>query len=151
VVESDMEILFPSEYIDSATERISLYSELDNLSTEEKLQQFTEKLIDRFGPLPRQAVDLLNTLRLRLVAREFGFEKIILRNKTLIAYFVSNPESAYFQTERFTGILRYLQANPKTCRLKETNNKLMLYIQQVSTVNQGLLWLRELESAVKNL
>jgi len=151
VVESDMEILFPSEYIDSATERISLYSELDNLSTEEKLQQFTEKLIDRFGPLPRQAVDLLNTLRLRWVARELGFEKIILRNKTLIAYFVSNPESAYFQTERFTGILRYLQANPKTCRLKETNNKLMLYIQQVSTVNQGLLWLRELESAVKNL
>lgn len=144
VVESDMEILLPIEYIDASTERISLYSELDNLANEEQLLAFTDRLIDRFGPLPRQAVDLLNTLRLRWVARELGFEKVILRNKTLIAYFVSDPASGFFQTDRFMGILKYLQANPKKGRLKEANNKLMLYVAAVPTVNAALFALKDL-------
>ena len=146
-IESDMEILFPSEYIDSGTERISLYTELDMISSEDSLMKFTDKLIDRFGPLPRQALDLLNTLRLRWVARELGFEKIILRNKTMIGYFVSNPESGFYQTSRFGSIIRYLQANPKSFRLKESNSKLLLYIQSIPTVNAALNSLRALDEA----
>lgn len=146
-IESDMEILFPSEYIDSGTERISLYTELDMISSEDSLMKFTDKLIDRFGPLPRQSLDLLNTLRLRWVARELGFEKIILRNKTMIGYFVSNPESGFYQTSRFGSIIRYLQANPKSFRLKESNSKLLLYIQSIPTVNAALNSLRALDEA----
>lgn len=144
VIESDMEILFPPEYIESSSERINLYNELDNIQTEEKLQQFTERLIDRFGPVPRQANDLINTIRLRWLARILGFEKIVLRNKTLIAYFVSDKQSAYYQTEHFTKVLKFLQANQKSCRIKETNDKLMLYFANVPTVNGALNALQNL-------
>ncbi|PKP54137.1 MAG: transcription-repair coupling factor [Bacteroidetes bacterium HGW-Bacteroidetes-1] len=144
VIESDMEILLPPYYIDSSSERISLYNELDNIHSEENLGYFTERLIDRFGPVPREASDLINTIRLRWMARELGFEKVVLRNKTLIAYFISDQQSAYFQTERFSKILKFLQANPKTCRIKESNEKLMLYLMGVSTVNGALFALRHL-------
>jgi transcription-repair coupling factor (superfamily II helicase) len=146
-IESDMEILFPSEYIDSGTERISLYTELDMIADEDNLMKFTDKLIDRFGPLPRQALDLLNTVRMRWVARELGFEKIIIRNKTLIGYFVSDPESGFYQTARFGNLIRHLQSNPRSFRLKESNSKLLLYIQAVPTVNAALNSLRELLEA----
>ncbi len=142
--ESDMEILLPVEYIYATTERISLYNQLDNIQTEEKLQDFTNELIDRFGPLPKQAADLINTIRLRWLARDMGFEKVILRNKTLIAYFVSNQESPYFQSSGFEKILKYLQANPRTTRIKEQNDKLILYLNDIKTVNAALDRLRQL-------
>lgn len=144
VIESDMEILLPPDYVDAPSKRISLYNELDNIGKEELLQKFTERLIDQFGPVPRQAADLINTIRLRWIARDLGFEKIILRNKTLIGYFVSDSQSAYYQTERFTNILKFLQANPKSCRIKESNDKLMLYITNVHHVNDALRVLQQL-------
>lgn len=142
--ESDMEILLPVEYIYATTERISLYNQLDNIQTEEKLQDFTNELIDRFGPLPKQAADLINTIRLRWLARDMGFEKLILRNKTLIAYFISNQESPYFQSASFEKILKYLQANPRITRIKEQNEKLILYLNDIKTVNAALDRLRQL-------
>jgi transcription-repair coupling factor (superfamily II helicase) len=146
VIESDMEILLPPEYVDASTERISLYNELDNLQNEDQLQAFTEKLIDRFGPIPRQASDLLNTIRLRWIAKELGFEKIVLRNKTLIGYFIADSQSTFYQTEQFTSILKYLQENQKHCKIKESNDKLLLYIMNISTVNAALNALRELNA-----
>lgn len=146
VIESDMEILLPPEYVDASTERISLYNELDNLQNEDQMQAFTEKLIDRFGPIPRQAGDLLNTIRLRWIAKELGFEKIVLRNKTLIGYFIADSQSTFYQTEQFTSILKYLQENQKHCKIKESNDKLLLYIMNVSTVNAALSALRELNA-----
>ena len=138
VIESDLEILLPSEYIDSSTERISLYTELDNLQNEESLHVFTEKLIDRFGPIPRQANDLLNTIRLRWLARELGFEKIVLRNKTLIAYFIGDQSSTYFQTQTFMKMLKFAQINQNRCKLKETPEKLLLYVKDVANINNAL-------------
>ncbi len=143
-IESDMEILLPTEYVYSTTERISLYNQLDNIQDEEKLQEFTNALIDRFGPLPRQAADLINTIRLRWIAREIGFEKLILRNKTLIGYFISQPDSPYFQSKDFEKVLRFLQANERSSRIKEQNNKLMLYLNNVRTVNAALDRLNQL-------
>ncbi|KAF0131364.1 MAG: transcription-repair coupling factor (superfamily II helicase) [Bacteroidetes bacterium] len=145
VIESDMEILMPPQYVDASSKRISLYNELDNIQTEELLQKFTERLIDQFGPVPREANDLINTIRLRWIARDLGFEKIVLRNKTLIGYFVSDQQSAFYQTSVFTNILKFLQANPKSCRIKESNEKLMMYISAVSSVNQALSTLLQMK------
>ena len=92
-----MEVRLPSDYISSSTERISLYTELDHIDTEEGLKRFTDNLIDRFGPLPKQGNDLLNTVRLRWEAKKLGFEKIMLRNNVMSAYFVSNQESKYYE------------------------------------------------------
>lgn len=144
VIESDMEILLPPDYIYATTERVSLYNQLDHIQDEQKLQEFTNALIDRFGPLPRQAADLINTIRLRWLAREIGFEKLLLRNKTLIGYFVNDQESPYYQSARFGSILKYLQANPKSSKIKEQNNKLMLYLSDIKTVNAALDKLNQL-------
>ncbi|MDR0969545.1 MAG: transcription-repair coupling factor [Lentimicrobiaceae bacterium] len=146
VIESDMEILLPNDYVQSTSERISLYSELDRIQKEDDLQQFTEKLIDRFGAIPPQTNALLNTVRLRWLARELGFEKLLLRNKMLTAYFVSNQGSPYFQTKTFAQILQYAQANPKITKLKEINNKLLLYLNDVNDVNKALELMRELQN-----
>lgn len=148
VIESDLEILLPSEYIDSSTERISLYTELDNVQEETALQAFTERLIDRFGPIPKSAADLLNTVRLRWIARELGFEKIVLRNKTLIGYFVGDQESTYFQSDKFMQLLKFVQVNQSRCKLKETANKLLLNIRDVNTVNSALDMLRKMQECI---
>ncbi len=145
VIESDLELLIPPYYVDSSAERIALYNQLDNASSEEQLDAFTEQLIDRFGPIPPQTTELINTIRMRWQARNLGFEKIVLRNKTLIAYFVSNPESGFYQSERFGQLIQYIQANPGKYRMKQTGDKLMLYISPVATVQQALEVLREME------
>ena len=145
VIESDLELLIPPYYVDSSAERIALYNQLDNASSEEQLQAFTEQLIDRFGPIPPQTIELINTIRMRWQARNLGFEKIVLRNKTLIAYFVSNPASGFYESERFGQLIQYIQANPRKCRMKQTGDKLMLYISPVATVQQALEALREME------
>jgi transcription-repair coupling factor (superfamily II helicase) len=145
VIESDLEVLLPSEYIDSSVERIGLYTELDNIQSENDLAAFTERLIDRFGPVPKQAFDLLNTIRLRWIARELGFEKLVLRNKSLIAYFIADQSSTYFQTNQFMQILKFAQANQNRCKLKETTEKLMLMVKEVPTVNSALDYLRKMK------
>ncbi len=146
VFESDLEILLPSDYIHSSAERIKLYSELDNIPDEEKLEAFTEQLIDRFGAIPKQANALFNTVRLRWLARDLGFEKLVLRNKMLTAYFLSNQESAYFQSKVFADILKFIQANPNSCRMKENANKLLIQFKQISSVHAALELLRKISS-----
>jgi transcription-repair coupling factor (superfamily II helicase) len=143
VIESDMEILLPPEYIYATSERISLYNQLDNIHDEEKLQAFTNTLIDRFGPLPKQAADLINTIRLRWLAREIGFEKLMLRNKTMIGYFVGDQDSPYYQSARFSNILKFLQANSKSTKIRESNNRLMLYLNDIKSVNAAIDKLRQ--------
>lgn len=145
VIESDLELLIPPYYVDSSAERIALYNQLDNASTEAQLEAFTEQLIDRFGPIPPQTTELVNTIRMRWQARNLGFEKLVLRNKTLIAHFVSNPDSPFYQSERFGQLIQYIQANPHKCRMKQTGDKLLLYISPVATVQQALEALREME------
>lgn len=146
VFESDLEILLPADYINASAERIKLYSELDNIPDEEKLEAFAEKLIDRFGPIPKQANALFNAVRLRWLARDLGFEKLVLRNKMLTAYFVSDQESAYFQSKTFSSILKFVQANPTSCRMKETGNKLIIQFKNISHVLSALELLRNIQA-----
>ena len=137
-IETDMEVMLPSDYVSSTAERISLYTELDHIKTEERLMEFTAQLIDRFGPLPKPVNDLLNTVRLRWIAKDLGFEKIALRDNLMTAHFVSNPESPYYETEIYQKVMQYIISHPKRCALKEAHAKLILTIKEVSTVTQAL-------------
>ena len=144
-IETDMEVRFPSDYINSTQERVSLYSELDRTKTEESLMKFTDHLIDRFGPIPKQVGDLLNTVRLRWIAKDLGFEKILLRHHNMTAYFVSNQASKYYESSTYMQIMQYIMSHPKRTALKETNDKLQLTVKEVSTVTQALELLREMK------
>jgi transcription-repair coupling factor (superfamily II helicase) len=138
LIETDLEILIPDHYITNITERLSLYKELDNIQSEEVLLQFRKRLIDRFGPVPKQTAELLNAIRLRWLAKKIGFEKIVLKNKKLTGYFISKQDSPYYQSEKFTQVLRFVQQNPSLCRMREAKDKLTLTFFNVETVEDAL-------------
>ncbi len=142
VIETDLEILIPDEYVSSSGERIYLYKELDACETEELLQKYQENMIDRFGPLPRQTIALFDTIRLRRVAQKIGIEKLILKKQQLTAYFVSNPESSYYETEAFTRVLEYVKNNARSCKMRENGDKLSLSFANIKTALQALEVLR---------
>ena len=143
-IDTDMEILLPADYVNSVTERLILYKELDSLSNEDQLQNFTEKLRDRFGALPKPAQELLATIRLRWAAEKLGFEKILLKNGRFIGYFVSNQVSPFYQSEVFTGILKYVQKNSSKVRLREEKSKLSLSVKDIESVDAANNFLLEL-------
>ncbi|HNW77174.1 MAG TPA: helicase-related protein, partial [Bacteroidales bacterium] len=134
VIETDLEILIPDHYISNITERLSLYKELDGIETEDALADFRMRLIDRFGPVPEETEALFATIRLRWLARKIGFEKLVLKNQRLSAYFISNPQSLFFQSEQFNKTLRYLQEHPSFARMKEDRDKLTLSIRNIDSV-----------------
>ncbi len=136
-IDTDLEILLPSTYVNSVTERLNLYKELDGLGSEEELKSFEEKLRDRFGAMPVQAVELMDTIRLRFLAEKLGFEKIMLKNKRFIGHFVSNQLSPFYQSETFSSILKFVQQNSHRCRLKEDHKKLTLTLKDISSVREA--------------
>lgn len=136
-IDTDLEILLPSDYVNSVTERLVLYKELDSIQEEERLLDFESRLRDRFGPVPKQATELLNTIRLRWLAEKLGFEKIMLKNKRFIGYFVSNQTSHFYQSEVFSRVLKYVQQNAHRLRLKEEKSKLSLTLKDIETVDQA--------------
>ena len=144
-IETDMEVMLPSDYVNSTAERISLYTELDHIKTEERLMEFTNQLIDRFGPIPKPVNDLLNTVRLRWIAKDLGFEKIALRDNIMTAHFVSNQASPYYETATYHQVMQYIISHPKRCALKEAHERLILTIKEVSTVTQALEIVRAME------
>jgi len=149
LIETDLEIMLPDSYVTNITERLSLYKELDGINQEDELLKFQEKLIDRFGPIPLPSQELLNTIRLRRMARALGFEKISLRNGVMNATFVTNKESPFYQSQIFSVVLQFIQVYQKTCRMKEINDRLSLTFREVNTVSsaiQALLPLQEMVS-----
>lgn len=133
-IDTDLEILLPSDYVNSVTERLILYRDLDNIQDEEKLRAFEDQLRDRFGPLPQPAVELMNTIRLRWLAEQLGFEKIILKNKKFVGYFVSNPASHFYQSDAFSAILKYVQSHSQLCKMRQDREKLSLTVTPVASV-----------------
>lgn len=138
VIETDLEIMLPNNYVNSVSERLLLYKEVDALSDEASLQTFEKNLQDRFGPLPKQASELMSTIRMRWLAGKLGFEKISLRNKRLIGYFVNNPASHFYNSEMFGRIMQYVKENGNRCKLKQEGNKLSLTLQNVESVNRAI-------------
>lgn len=146
VIETDLEILIPDGYISNITERLSLYKELDGIETEEALEQFRIRMQDRFGPVPPETEALFSTIRLRWMARQAGFERLVLRNQRLAAFFISNPDSLFFQSDRFSRILNFLQEHPSFGRIREERGKLTLSVRQVHTVPDAMNVLEQLLS-----
>jgi len=137
-IDTDLEILIPDEYVTSISERYNLYTELSKLENEVELNAFEQQLHDRFGPIPPQVTDLLNTMRLQWLGKAIGFEKISLKKNVLRGYFISNQQSPYFETEAFRQILSFVQANPRRCNLKEVKNTLRLSIEGVYGIDQAV-------------
>ncbi|MEA3480187.1 MAG: transcription-repair coupling factor [Bacteroidota bacterium] len=137
-IETDLELMIPDDYITNITERLSLYKELDNTESEDGLMSFTEKLLDRFGPIPGQVQELMNAIRLRWIAKKIGFEKIILKNSKLIGYFISDQASPYYQSEAFNRVLMFVQQNPDHFRMRENNDKLTLTLLHINSVQNAI-------------
>ncbi len=148
VIDSDLQLLIPDTYVASLTERLVLYRELDNITTEEELIAFENNLRDRFGPVPTEAVELINLVRMRRKAMSLGFEKITLKNGKMLAYFVSNQKSEYFNSEIFKCVLLYAQKFPSLCKLKEQNNKLWLAIEDVNSIKRADEIIVQIESLI---
>jgi len=138
IFESDLEVLIPTEYISNTAERLLIYKEINELQNEDTLTAYTHKLIDRFGKIPEQTIELFNVVRLRWLGKKMGFEKIVLKNKLMACYFVQNQESSFYTSDAFTDILNFIKTNPEGYSMKEANNKLMLYINNVEDVGCAL-------------
>lgn len=138
VVETDMELLFPESYIESTKERVKMYRELDNISTEDDLELFKEQLSDRFGVIPQKSLELIEIVRLRKKAIAIGVEKIVLKNTSMLLYFIANQESAFYQSQVFGAVLQYVQQNQRTCAMKESNGKLTLRFDKVTTILKAI-------------
>jgi transcription-repair coupling factor (superfamily II helicase) len=141
-IDTDFELLFPDDYVNNITERLTLYTNLNTLKTEEELHKFETEIIDRFGELPIQVVDLLNSVRIKWIATKIGLEKIIMKNGRFVGYFINDQKSAFYQSPNFTKVLNYVQTHPRECKMKEkqTRNglRLLLTFEQIKSVKQAL-------------
>ena len=141
-IDSDFELLFPDDYINSVTERLALYNALALIKDEEGLQQYEKQLIDRFGALPKQAIALLNSLRIKWIATKIGVEKLILKQGKMVCYFVSDQQSDYYQSNSFQKVLQFVQKQPQLCKMKEKDTKnglrLLLTFENVKSVKKAL-------------
>lgn len=142
LIDADFELLFPDDYINSVSERLALYNELGTLKTEEQLQAFEQKLIDRFGALPKQATALLNSVRIKWIATRIGLEKLIMKQGKMIGYFISDQQSNFYQSNRFIKVMQFVQHNGNICKLKEKDTKnglrLLLTFDNVKSVSKAL-------------
>ena len=143
-IETDLEVLLPDDYVTSGTERLVLYKELNELTTEEELTAYRNRLQDRFGPVPPCVDELIQTITLRRMAKEFGIEKLILKQGRMICHLVSNPENPFYRSEGFAKLIRYAQDNPRRVHLKETPDRLSLSIDNIPSINEALKQLQSL-------
>lgn len=153
-IDSDFELLFPDDYINNITERLTLYTDLNQIEDEEGLKNFEKQLIDRFGELPPQAEDLLNSVRIKWIANSIGLEKIVMKHGKMIGYFISDQQSDFYQSQNFTRVLQYVQSNHQKCRIKEkqTRNglRLLLTFDGITSVDKALQAILPFDRSPKN-
>ncbi len=149
-IDSDFQLQFPDDYINNITERLNLYTELNQVKDEEGLQKFEAQLLDRFGELPSQAEDLLNSVRIKWIANSIGLEKVVMKKGKLIGYFIADQQSEFYQSAAFTKVLQFVQSNPQKCKMKEkqTRNglRLLLVFEGITSVEKALKSLAPFES-----
>lgn len=144
VIETDLEILIPEYYISNISERLSLYSELDNIKDEDALIKFRESLLDRFGQIPTTVENLLESVEVRWVAEKIGFEKISIKGETLKCYLSENKDERFFQSNKFGNILQYVKSNPNTCKMKEYRKKLIIAVKNIAYIDDAFKVLNEM-------
>ena len=141
-MDSDFELLYPDNYINSITERLNLYNELSNLKNEEELSQYEYRLIDRFGALPPQARDLLNSVRIKWLATQMGIERLVMKQGKMLGYFIADQQSKFYQSGAFQRVLAFVQRNSDKCHLneKETRNglRLIITIDKITSIDKAL-------------
>ena len=136
-IDIDVEAIIPDSYVSQTAEKIKLYRELDNITKEEALQRFERDMVDRFGELPPQVIELFNVIRLRWLCIKLGFEKAKLKNGLMIMQFVQNNESLYYKSDIFMAILQYISTNSIKFVLRQNNNKLALTVRKVTSIAEG--------------
>jgi len=141
-IDTDFELLFPDEYINNISERLNLYNELSNIKNEEQLLQYEQKLVDRFGALPKEAISLLNSIRIKWKATQIGIEKLILKQGKMIGYFVGDQQSDFYQSNRFIKMVQFVQQHANVCKMKEKETKnglrLLITFENVKSINKAL-------------
>ncbi|MDQ3682886.1 MAG: transcription-repair coupling factor, partial [Bacteroidota bacterium] len=147
-IDTDLEILIPDEYVENITERLSLYSRLDNCDSEQELLQMEQEFLDRFGPLPPEVQELFITVRCRKLAVELGFERIILKNNALRCYFINKADSPYFESDIFKNILDYLQTGTNKAKLKQTGKYFILVMEPANSMQEVYSFLQKMHSGV---
>ena len=149
-IDTDFELLLPDDYISIISERLNLYSELSELNTIEELIVFEQHLIDRFGELPKEAKELLQSVQVKWLAKNIGLERLILKKGKMIGYFVSDQQSPYYQTETFTKVLQFVQQNMAICKMKEKETKqglrLLLTFDKINSIDKALQVLSRMET-----
>ena len=136
-IETDLEIMFPGDYIENIPERMSLYRELDNTETENELLEFEKRLEDRFGKIPPQVNQLMLVVRLRWMAIRYGIERLVLKNGQMTVFLVSNLNSPYYQSDAFGALLQYATQHPHRCKLREQNGKRSIVFSNVKTIEES--------------
>lgn len=147
-VESDLEMYFPDTYVPGSSERMLLYRELDNIENDVQLDAYRKRLEDRFGPIPRQGIELMQVVSLRRLGKHLGCEKLILKQSTLQMQFVSNLNSAYYKSNAFGKCIDYIAVNPRRCNIKEKNGKRSMVVTNVKTVGDAVFVLREIDKGL---
>ena len=143
-IETDQLALIPDAYIDMTAEKIRIYKELDSLTSDKDMDQLKKKLEDRFGPMPEELKRLFDIVRIRQLGQKLGFEKIIIKNGVMIAFFISNPLSQYYKTDRFAKILENVSVNPKMFELKQNDSKLRIFSRNVDSIAKAYEVLKRL-------
>ena len=143
-VESDIEMYFPDQWVPTDSERMLLYRELDNLKNDDELARYRQRLIDRFGEIPKVANELMNVVPLRRKAKQLGCERLMLKMGRMTMFFVSNPNSPYYQSKVFDSILNYIASNPRRCNIRENNGKRSLVVNDVKTVEDAIVVFEEI-------
>jgi len=141
-IDTDFELLFPDEYINNITERLNLYTKLNEIKDQAGLQAFEKTLEDRFGELPPQVVSLFDSVRIKWIAIKMGIERVIIKQGRFVGYFISDQQSDFYQTQSFSKVLAFAQNNPNRVKIKEKNTRnglrLLLTIEQVSSISNVL-------------
>jgi transcription-repair coupling factor (superfamily II helicase) len=143
-IETDQLALIPDSYIDMTAEKIRIYKELDSLTSDKEIEQMKVKLADRFGTLPEELLRLFDIVRIRQLGLKLGFEKIIIKNGVMIAFFISNPLSQYYKSDRFEKILENITNNPMLFELKQNDNRLRIFVRNVESLSKAYNVLKKL-------
>ncbi len=147
IIETDLEILIPDQYVSNISERLQLYSRLDSIKDEKQLAAFTDEVKDRFGPLPAPFEELISTVRLRWLGEQLGFEKLSLKNDRMRAFFISNNDS-YFSTDIFGQILSFVQQHPRSCKMKDRAGTAILVTEGIKTVDAAIALLHQMSGQI---
>ena len=146
-IESDLEMYFPDNYVPGSSERMLLYRELDNINDDNNLEAYRQRLIDRFGEIPHEGLELMQVVPLRRLGKRLGCEKISLKQGKMNMQFVANPESAYYQSRTFSAVINYVGNHPRRCDFKQVGTRRLLTISEIPTVEAAVSVLREMLKA----